>query len=167
MSHIRGFICNIIQEYLSRPSVLHHLTDALVPLVHEKAISYLSRGFDIHVLDVIRPKVGLKEEYILYESTKPATLWFLIDLSDAREGDKFYIDLHIRLSNGDFMLRDHWEIEKQQRQRGDQVAAGGFGESPMVTLSEQFAPACRLTLSQVNGASREVRYEVFGRYEDK
>jgi hypothetical protein len=167
MSYVKDLIYNVIQEYLSRPSVLAHLTDALAPLIHEKAISYLNRGFDIHVLDVLRPKVGLKEKYVLYESTKPATLWFLIDLSDAREGDKFYIDLHIRLSNGDFLPRDHWEIERQQRRRGDQVAAGGFGESPMVTLSEQFAPACRLTLSQVNGASREVRYEVFGRYEER
>jgi len=37
----------------------------------------------------------------------------------------------------------------------------------MATLSSQFAPACRLTMAQVRGLSKEVRYEVFGRYEGR
>ena len=154
MQHIRNIIWNIIQEYLFRPTTLARVTDAITPILHEKVISYLNRGFDIHVRDVLRPKVGPKEEYIIYESTMPATLWFLLDLADAREGDKFDIKLYIRLSGGDFLLRDRWELEDQR-------------EMPMVTLSSQFAPACRLVIAQVRGLSKEVRYEVFGRYEGR
>ena len=154
MQHIRNIIWNIIQEYLFRPTTLERITDAIVPLVHERAISYLTKGFDIHIMDVLRPKVGPKEEYVIYESTHPATLWFLLDLADAREGDKFDIKLYVRQSNGDFLLRDHWELEDQR-------------EMPMVTLSSQFAPACRLVVAQVRGLSKEIRYEVFGRCEGR
>lgn len=155
MRYVKDRIWNTVQEYLFRPTTLNRIADALLPLLHEKVIDYLARGFDIHVKDTLRPKVGPKEEYIVYESTRPATLWFLIDLSAAREGDLFEIKLYIRLSDGDFLLHDHYELENQRRE-------------PVATLSARFAPACRLTITQVRGLSnKEVGYEVFGRYEGR
>lgn len=152
---MKDFIWNLVQDRLFSPVTMEKLTSALLPLLHEKVIRYLDRGFDIHVRDTLRPKVGPKEEYIVYESTRPATLWFLIDLSGAREGDLFIIRLYIRLSNGEFLLRDEWEQENQR-------------PMPLATLSGQFAPAARLTITQVRGlGNKEVRYEVFGRYEGR
>jgi len=154
MSHIKDIIWNIVQERLFSPVVLNQIVDALTPILHEKVIAYLSKGFDIHIRDTLRPKVGPKEEYIVYESTRPATLWFLIDLSNARIGDKFDIRLYMKLSNGEFLLHDHHELENQR-------------EEPIATLSARFAPACRLTITQMRGISKEVGYEVFGRYEGR
>ena len=154
MQYVRDTLWNIIQERLFRKDTLDRLTDALIPILHERIITYLTKGFDVHVKDVLVPKVGPKEEYIVYESTRPATLWFLVDLSSAREGDLFKIRLYIRLSDGEFLLHDHYELENQRRE-------------PIATLSSRFAPACRLTVTQSRGLSKEVGYEVFGRYEGK
>lgn len=155
MQAFKDLVWNAVSDRLLSPVTLEKITDALLPLLHEKVIQYLSKGFDVHVQDVLRPKVGPKEEYVVYESTRPATLWFLIDLSDAREGDLFVIRLYIRLSSGEFLLRDEWEQENQR-------------PMPLVTLSGQFAPAARLTITQVRGiGNKEVKYEVFGRYEGR
>ena len=154
MHYVKDYIWNITQERLFSSTVLDRIVDTLVPLLQEKIVSYLTRGFDIHVKDSLRPKVGPKEEYTVYESTRPATLWFLVDLSSAREGDFFEVKLYIKLSGGEFYLHAHHELEGQI-------------QFPMATLSAQFAPACRLTITQSRGLSKSVKYEVFGRYEGK
>jgi len=154
MRYVRDTLWNIIQERLFRKDALDRFADVLMPILHEKVLAYLSKGFDIHVKDVLVPKVGPKEEYIVYESTRPATMWFLVDLSSAREGDLFEIRLYIRLSDGEFLLHDHYELENQRQE-------------PIATLSSRFAPACRLTVTQSRGLSKEVGYEVFGRYEGR
>ena len=152
--YVGNTLWSVIQERLFRKDTLDRLTDALVPILHERILTYLSKGFDIHVKDILRPKVDPKEEYIVYESERPATLWFLVDLSSAREGDLFEIRLYIRLSDGEFLLHDHYKLENQRPE-------------PIATLSSRFAPACRLTVTQSRGLSKEVGYEVFGRYEGR
>lgn len=154
MNIVRQYIRGLFHEYLFQPDVHERLIDALMPILNERVISIISRGFDIHVKDFLRPKVGPKEEYIVYESTRPATLWFLIDLSSAREGDLFEIKLYIKLSGGEFYLHDHYKLENQRKE-------------PIATLSARFAPACRLTITQSRGLSKDVGYEVFGRYEGR
>ena len=154
MHYVKKYLWNIFEEYLFNNDVYERLLDSLLPALNERVVSTLSRGFDIHVKDFLRPKVGPKEEYTVYESTRPATLWFLIDLSNAREGDLFEIKLYIKLSGGEFYLHDHYELEDQR-------------EQPIATLSARFTPACRLTITQSRGLSKDVKYEVFGRYEGR
>ena len=154
MNIVKQYIRDLFHEYLFQSEVHERLIDALMPSLNEKIVDTISRGFDIHVKDFLRPKVGPKEEYIVYESTRPATLWFLIDLSSAREGDLFEIRHYVKLSGGEFYLHAHHELEGQML-------------FPMATLSMQFAPACRLTITQSRGLSKDVKYEVFGKYEGK
>jgi len=155
MQRIREYIQNIIEEYLFKPVTLNLIADALLPSLHEKVVEYLSKGFDIHERDTLKPKVGPKEEYTVYESERPATLWFLIDLSQIRAGDLVEIRRYIRLSNsGEFLLHDHYELDGERKE-------------PAATLSSLFAPACRLTIAQSRGLSKEIGYEVFGKYEGR
>ena len=154
MHCVKKYLWNVFEEYLFNNDMYERLLDSLLPALNERVVSTLSRGFDIHVKDFLRPKVGPKEEYTVYESTRPATLWFLIDLSNAREGDLFEIKLYIRLSGGEFYLHDHYELEHQRQE-------------PIATLSARFAPSCRLTITQSRGLSKDIEYEVFGRYEGK
>ncbi len=151
---IQSYLHGLFQDFLSRDDVIERFSNSLYRTLSEKVLHSISRGFDIHVKDMLRPKIGPKEEYTVFESTHPATLWFLIDLSAAREGDLFDVKLYIKLSGGEFYLHAHHELENQM-------------QFPMATLSAQFAPACRLTVTQSRGLSKDVRYEVFGRYEGK
>jgi len=154
MNWIKELVWNIVKGKLLTGDAKWEIVDALLPAINERVIERLSRGFDIHVRDTLVPKVGEKEEYVVYESERPSTLWFLIDLSNAREGDLFEIKLYIRLSNGDFLLHDHYELENQRKE-------------PVATLSSRFSPGCRFTITQVRGLSKEIGFEVYGRYEEK
>jgi len=150
----KTYLHKIFREFLFREDTLTHISDTIYSTLSERVLHSISRGFDIHVKDTLVPKVGPKEEYTVYESSKPATLWFLVDLSSAREGDLFEIRLYIRLSGGEFYLHDHYELENQRKE-------------PIATLSSRFAPACRLTITQTRGLSKDVGYEIFGRYEGR
>ena len=154
MEYFKNVLWEIVEERLLRLPFLRKFTDVLVPIIEERVLSFLHKGFDVHIQDILRPKVGPKEEYVVYESTRPATFWFLVDLSSARDGDLFIIRLYIRLSNGEFLLHDEHELD-------------GALALPIVTLSSSFAPTCRFTITQARGSSREVRHEVFGKYEGK
>lgn len=152
---IREYIRSIVREVLSEREVKTTLSDRLLPSLQEKVISYLNKGFDIYKKDTLVPEVGPKHEYTVFECERPATMWFLVDLSEARAGDLFQIKLYVRLSGGEFLLHDHYELEGQRSE-------------PIATLSSRFAPSCRLTVAQTRGmGDKEVRYEVFGRYEGR
>ena len=150
----KDYLHELFQAFLFRDDVIERFSDSIYRVVSEKVLHAISRGFDIHVKELLRPKIGPKEEYTVYESTRPATLWFLVDLSNARDGDKIDIRLYKRLSGGEFLLHDHYEVE-------------GQSITPIATLSATFAPACRLTITQSRGLSKDIEYEVFGRYEGK
>jgi hypothetical protein len=146
---LRRLILNLL---LSDESALTSLSAVLLPHIAEQLLERASKYFDVRIVNTVVPQVGNQYKYNVYECDKLATHWFFIDLSEARQGDRFEMYLYFQVA-GEFRLHEFHAVEDELVQ-------------PIVTLPGRFAPGIRLELVQTRGLSKPVRVEILGRYEE-
>lgn len=140
---IRCFIERLLEPVVEQ--VVERRMQTFLPTVDPTA-------FDEHHWATVTPQVG-GMEYPLLKVGRPATFWLLVDLSNARSGD-------------DFVVRHFVSLTGRKRAMYEKFAVPGEQECPTISLAARFSPASEVTVAQLHGASREIAYEVFVRYED-
>lgn len=112
-----------------------------------------SAAFQHHVVRELETMPSERVEYTVVEVDRPATVWALVDLSEARQGDRFVIRSYVGLSDGDYALHEEYVLDHEQ-------------DRPVAQISGRFAPRTRITVAQTRGLSKSVEVEGFARYEE-
>lgn len=126
------------------------LAKAIQPYMAQALLERTMKDFDVRIVKTVVPQTGNQYKYNVYECERLATHWFFIDLSEARQGDRFEMRLYFQIA-GEFRLHEFHAVEDMLVQ-------------PIVTLPGRFAPGVRLELTQTRGISKPVRVEILGRY---
>ena len=147
---IKQFVMHLLS---SDPVLLSALAQAMQPHLARLLLEKTATDFDVRIVKEVVPKVGVGEDsvYTVYECLRPATHWFFVDFSNARNGDSFHVKLYFQVA-GEMRLHEFHEISDQLVQ-------------PAITLPARFAPGCRLEIAQTRGLSKPIAIEIRGRYE--
>jgi len=124
--YLRAWLWRLL---LSDDRVLHDLANLLLPYQAERLLQRTSRSFDVRIVNTVVPQVGSQYRYNVYECDRLSTHWFFIDLSTARQGDRFEMFLYFQ-AGGEFRLHEFHAVENELVQ-------------PIVTLPGRFAPGIR------------------------